>query len=77
MKEKSEIAMTRRSHQNTGGNSQMTSHGSFLHNSHSRSGIFGTSSKRNVAFDAKIDKVPTKKAVVQVNNHIAFQRLLI
>lgn len=34
----------------------------------SRSGMFGTSlSRRNVAFDSKLDRTPLKKASVQVS----------
>ena len=48
----------------TVGNSQI-SHSSVSH-AGSRSGLYGTGSKRNVAFDSKLDKAPPKKATIQV-----------
>ena len=64
MKDKSDIISSKRSYQ-TLGHSQRTSHSSLSH-TESKSGIHGTSSKRNVAFDSKLDKVPQKKNTIQV-----------
>ena len=64
MKEKSDIVSSKHSYK-TLGHSQRTSHSSLSH-TESKSGIHGTSSKRNVAFDSKLDKTQNKKNTVQV-----------
>jgi len=64
MKDKSDLISSKRSYQ-TLGHSQRTSHSSLSH-AESKSGVPGTSSKRNVAFDSKLDKDKNKKNTIQV-----------
>ena len=64
MKDKSDLISSKRSYQ-TLGHSQRTLHSSLSH-AESKSGLPGTSSKRNVAFDSKLDKDKNKKNTIQV-----------
>eukprot|EP00111_Clytia_hemisphaerica_P020905 TCONS_00061658-protein len=64
MKDKIETSTSKRSYQSFG-HSQHTSHSS-LSQAGSKSGLYGNTSKRNVAFESKVEKAPPKKNVVQV-----------
>ena len=67
MKDKTETSTSKRSYQSFG-HSQHTSHSS-LSQAGSKSGLYGNTSKRNVAFESKVEKAPPKKNAVQVCRH--------